>query len=298
MPKRIVTEIQVAETCPAPECNLSEKEEEQFVEEMDEYVNLFVPAFRRYEQWRWGQVYLKGLLGETQRRTSERMALELGENVCDLQHFIGQSSWQKEPVVVIHQRVMAETLGEDDGVMLIDESGVVQQGQDSAGVAPQYCGSVGKVANSQVGVHLGYVSRKGYSLVDSQLFVPDGWFEEAHAERRRACGLPEDLTYKTKPEIGLALLEAAAKRDSLPFQWVAADELYGDAPAFRDGVAALNRWYFTEIKSTTQVWLERPEVHVPDWTGHGRRPTRVCLRNPADKAVSVNALAAQIPDHL
>ncbi len=65
---------------------------------------------------------------------------------------------------MIHQRLIAETLGEVDGVMLIDESGVVKQGQHSVGVAPQYCGSVGKVANSQMGVHLGYVSRCGYSL--------------------------------------------------------------------------------------------------------------------------------------
>ena len=74
--------------------------------------------------------------------------------------------------------------------MLIDESGVVKQGQDSVGVAAQYCGSVGKVANSQVGVHLGYVSRQGYTLLDSQLFMPDEWFDEAHTKRRQACGVP------------------------------------------------------------------------------------------------------------
>jgi len=221
--------------------------------------------------------------------------LEFGENVRDLQHFVGQSPWQKEPAVVIHQGVIAETLGEADGVMLIDESGVVKQGQDSVGVAPQYCGLVGKVANSQVGVHLGYVSRKGYSLVDSQLFMPDEWFDEAHAERRQTCGIPKDLIYKTKPEIGLELLQTALKRGDLPFQWVAADELYGDSPAFRDGVAALDKWYFTEIKTTTQVWLEHPEVHIPAWKGRGRHPTRLRLRHPAKKAVTVQSLVAHIP---
>jgi len=114
-----------------------------------------------------------------------------------MQHFVGQSPWRKEAAVLIHQGLVAQTLGEVDGVMLIDESGVVKQGQDSVGVAAQYCGSVGKVANCQVGVHLGYVSRKGYSLVDSRLFVPDEWFDEAHAERRKACGVPEDLSYQT-----------------------------------------------------------------------------------------------------
>jgi len=290
MPNGIVTQIQFIATCPAPECNLSEKDVEQFVEDLDSYAKLFEPAFRRCEQWTWGQVYLKGLLGDTQRKTVERMALELGENVRDMQHFIGQSPWQKEPAVVIHQGLIASSAGEADGVMLIDESGVVKQGQDSVGVAPQYCGSVGKVANSQVGVHLGYASRTGYSLVDSRLFMPDEWFDG-----------PQDLTYQTKPEIGLELLQAAVKRneqapeEALSFQWVAADELYGDSPAFRDGVAAMNKWYFTEIKSTTQVWLKRPEVYVPEWKGRGRHPTRLRLRNLSEKAVTVQALVAQIP---
>jgi SRSO17 transposase len=282
MPTGIVTE-----TCPAPECNLSDKDVEQFVEELDHYARLFEPAFRRREQWARGRVYLKGLLGDTQRKTAERMALELGENVRDLQHFVGQSPWRKEPAVVIHQGLMASTLGETDGVMLIDESGVVKQGQDSVGVARQYCGSVGKVANSQVGVHLGYVSRIGYSLVDSQLFMPPEWFDEAHAERKKACGVPGDLIFQTKPKIGLGLLQAAVKRneqaeDVLPFQWV-------------DGVATLNKWYFTEIKTTTQVWLKRPEVHVPAWKGRGRLPTRLRLRNPSEKAVTVQDIVAQIP---
>jgi len=279
---------------------LSDQDIEQFVEELDRYVKLFEPAFRRQEQWRWSRLYLQGLLGQTQRKTVERMALELGQNVRDMQHFVGQSPWRKEPAVEIHQGLVAQTLGEVDGVMLIDESGVVKQGQDSVGVAAQYCGSVGKVANSQVGVHLGYVSRQGYTLVDSQLFMPDEWFDEAHTERRQACGVPADLSYHTKPEIGLDLLRAALKRNAqlehpLPFEWVAADELYGDSPTFRDGVAALGKWYFTEIKSTSQVWLHRPEVHVPAWKGRGRRPTRLRLCQPNVKAVTVQSLVAQIP---
>lgn len=82
--------------------------------------------------------------------------------------------------------------------------------------------------------------------------VPKGWFERTHTNLRKACGIPEDMSFQTKPEIGLKLLQVAVERGSLPFQWVAADELYGDSPAFRDGVARLNKWYFTEIKCTTQ----------------------------------------------
>ena len=190
---------------------------------------------------------------------------------------------------------MAETLGEADGVAIIDESGVVKQGDDSVGVAAQYCGSVGKVANSQVGVYLGYASRKGYSLIEGQLFMPEAWLDDEHTAKREACGVPEELEFQTKPEIGLELLRRAIQRGDLPFEWVAADELYGDSPAFRDGVAGMGKWYFTEIKSTTPVWSIRPEVHIPEWKGRGHRPTRLRLRHASDRPVQVKELAAGIP---
>ncbi len=154
---------------------------------------------------------------------------------------------------------------------------------------------MGKVANSQVGVYLGYASRKGYSLIEGQLFLPESWFEENHAAGRAACGVPNQVTAQTKPEIGLDLLRRAIQRGSLPLAWVAADELYGDSPAFRDGVAALNKWYFAEVKGTTLIWQDRPEVHVPDWKGRGRRPTRLRLRHPADRPLSVKDLALALP---
>jgi SRSO17 transposase len=179
----------IAETCPAPECNLSSKDVEQFIEELAIYHQQFAPAFRRPEQVRWSAVYLRGLPGDSARKTVERIALDLGVNVRDLQHFIGQSQWDQKPVVGIHQRLVGETLGEPDGVVLIDESGSVKQGDDSVGVARQYCGSVGKVANLQVGVYLGYVSAKGYSATDGRPFLPEQWFTEAYADKRsvRVC---------------------------------------------------------------------------------------------------------------
>ena len=108
------------------------------------------------------------------------------------------------------------------------------------------------------------------------------------------------MTYQTKPEIALKLLQGIVERNQtlaepLIFRWVAADALYGDSIAFRDGVAELGKWYFTEIKSTLQVWLQRPEVYVPEWKGHGRHPARLRLRHPTEKATPVEALAGHIP---
>ena len=130
----------------------SEHDVEQFVAELEKYFDLWAPAFHRRDQFAWGEVSLKGLLGDTQRKTSERIALDSNENVRSLQHFIGQSPWSPTPLLAVHQRLVGETLGEQDGVVLIAESGVVKQESGSVGVAAQYCGAVGKVANSQVGV--------------------------------------------------------------------------------------------------------------------------------------------------
>jgi SRSO17 transposase len=300
MPKTIVLETtrskrKEAYAPPVPACNLNKKDVERFSKELTKYMKQFAPAFERVEQVKHSQVYVHGLLGNALRKNVEQIALGLGKKVRSLQYFIGRSPWAGEAVTAIHQGLIGETLGEADGIALIDESSTVKQGADSVGVARQYCGSVGKIANGQVGVYLGYASRKGYSLVEGQLFMPAEWFDEAHTERWQACGAPEDLTFKTKPEIGLELLQKAQKRGNLPFSWVAADELYGDSPTFRDGVDALGKWYFTEIKKNTPIWCTRPKVHIPKWNGHGRHPTRLRLRNPNQHPTLVKELTRKIP---
>ena len=153
----------------------------------------------------------------------------------------------------------------------------------------------GKTANGQVGVYVGYASRKGYSLIEGRLFVPEKWFEEEQTKQREKCGVPEDLVFKTKPEIGLDLLKNALQRDNLSFSWVAADALYGDSPAFRDGVAATGKYYFTAIKETTLIWCTPPKVHVPPWSGHGRHPTRLRLSDTRKHPIPVQQLVKKIP---
>jgi hypothetical protein len=133
------------ETCPAPENNLSKKDVVQFLKELMQYMKLFRPAFERVEQMNRSQVYVRGLLGNAARKNVEQMALGLGEKVRSLQYFVGQSQWETEPAIVIHQGLIGESLGEADGVALIDESSAVKQGCESVGVAAQYCGSVGKL---------------------------------------------------------------------------------------------------------------------------------------------------------
>ena len=280
---------------PPPVCNLAPRDVEQFVDALAAFHAHFVPAFRWPEQAEAANVYLEGLVGQQPRKTIERIALTQGRNVRDLQHFIGQSLWPIEPVIARQQHLIADTLGEPDGVVLIDESGVVKQGSASVGVAPQYCGAVGKIANCQVGVYLGYASRHGYTLADGRVFLPQAWFDDAHADARAACGVPDDLTFQTKPELALALLQDAVRRGSLPFRWVAVDALYGDTPAFLDGVAALDKWYFAEVACATRVWCAPPLVELPAWSGRGRKPTRLRLAPGQPGAQRVDVVMDRLP---
>src|SRR5579859_1337915 len=202
----------ISDTVPAPYFNLTEREVAECLPELTSYLELYKSAFGRREQFERFSVYVKGLLSDVARKTIEGIALAFGENVRDLQHFAGQSPWVTEPWVCLHQQWVGQTLGEADGVALLDESGVVKQGEASVGVGPQYCGAVGKVTTCQNGVYLGYVSRQGYSLVSAQVYVLEAWFDAEHAAARQECGVPQALVYKTKPQIALALLQAAVRR--------------------------------------------------------------------------------------
>ena len=155
---------------------------------------------------------------------------------------------------------------------------------------------MGKVANCQVGVYLGYVSRQGYSLVDGQLFVPEQWFEAEYAELRKETGVPTELSFQTKPQIALDLLTQAVAQDQIPFSRVAADALYGNSTEFRDGVAALGKEYFVEVSCDTQVWCDRPRTWVPPRAGQrGRHPTRLRLHPSSEPPQRVDTLALTLP---
>ena len=285
----------VLDTCPAPECNLTPRDVSGLLDHLAAYHAHFGSAFARSDQTERAEMYLRGLLSACERKSIEPMALHLGVPIRPLQHFIGQSTWPIEPIVAQHQRLVGSTLAEEDGTFLVDECGVVKQGHDSVGVAPQYCGSVGKVANAQLGVYLGYASRKGYTLLDGQLFLPELWFGEAYADKRKATEMPTTLESKTKPEIALDLLRRTLARGSICGRWLAADALYGNSVAFRDGVAALSLYYFTAISCDTLIWRRQVALVVPSYSGKGRKPTKLRLKTPNNAPYQVDDLAKRLP---
>jgi SRSO17 transposase len=285
----------VAATCPLSPCNLAPREVEGLVTDLADYVEQFEGDFARKDQMAWAHRYLQGLVSEHPRKSIEPMALAHGFGVRAMQAFIGESPWSTAPLLVRHEQLVAETLAEDDAVILVDESGMPKQGDHSVAVAPQYCGALGKVANCQVGVYLGYASRHGYTLLTGRLFVPQAWFDDEHAAVRDEVGLPADLAFQTKPELALTLLQGLSKRKVVRARWLAADALYGDSPAFRDGVAALGLWYFCEVACSTLIWRRHPALLIPPWSGRGRKPTKQRLKTPTNRPYRIDEVLTRVP---
>jgi len=278
-----------------PRLDLTPEEVEALADELVDYHAEFADLYYRTEQAHWGYKYLQGLMSPIERKAIQPMAVALeGGNVQAMQQFVGQGRWKDKQLLHRHWQLVDETLGEDDGVCIVDESGFPKKGEHSAGVGRQWCGVLGKVENCQVGVFGAYASRQGYTLVDHRLFLLEEWFDEEHRERWRKCGIPDETTFKTKPELALEMLQAIVAQGGLRFRWVTCDELYGRNPAFLDGVADLDRWYFAEVPCDTRVWKIRPQTAVPEWSGRGRRPTKERLLPGEPKAQRADEIAASL----
>jgi SRSO17 transposase len=209
---------------------------------------------------------------------------------------ISEGAWDDETLRHRHWQEVDTWLGEDDGVLTLDGSDFLKQGRESGGVKRQYGGEVGKRANCQAGVFLGYASRTGYTLLDRRLYVPQEWVEDAaYAQRRRKCGVPGDLTFKTKPALGWEMIQAVHHAGTLRARWVVCDEAFGRDTHLLDHIASLGLWYFAEVAHDTQVWPRRPATAVPAWAGQGRKPTRVRVLVGEAQPDAVASWAAALP---
>ncbi len=299
----------------SPDLHLRSADLESIVAELAAYHARFAPLFTRQEQRTWAEVYLRGLLvADVPRKNVEAMALRLlgagpgaERHVRALQHFVGEGAWDDDTLLDEHQRYVHETLGEADGVLIIDGSDVPKQGTHSAGVARQWCGATGKKDNCQAGVFLGYASRKGATLLDRRLYLPQAWFTPEYRERWQACLIPPGTPFQTKQALAGDLVERAVQRGTLRARWVTCDEGFGDDPAFLARLDALDLWYLAEVPCATQVWpladpatgraRPRPRSWVPPQIASRKGPTprRVRLHPQSPPKLRVDAIAAQLP---
>jgi SRSO17 transposase len=296
--RRVAAHLQVPPSGRAPQGNLLPEDLAGLHEELVAYHAHFASLFVREEQRHWALKYLEGQLSPIERKSIEPMAAAVeGGNIQAMQQFISTGAWSDEAVLAQHQRLVAETLGDAaTGVLIIDGLDIPKQGEESVGVARQWCGALGKVANCQASVVACYASRHGATLVDVRLYLPEPWFGAEQAARRQRCGVPVETVFRTRPQLAEEMIGPLYGASVLPFQYVVGDEGFGQNPVLLDQIAARDLTYLMEVPHSTRVWQERPPTAVPPATGKKGRPfTRLRLAPGAPPPQEVAAIAAQLP---
>jgi SRSO17 transposase len=183
-----------------PQLDLTPRDVDGFIEALQGFHEAFSDCLTRPEPREHFFRSMVGQCSDLDRKSIEPIALEVeGGNMRAMQRLISEAVWDEEQRRWTSHHLVKDALGDPSGVVIFDESGFPKKGKDSVGVARQYCGSLGKVENCQVGVFAAYASPRGYALLDKRLFLPEAWVTDAYAARRAACKVPPELTLHTKP---------------------------------------------------------------------------------------------------
>ncbi|MFC7640760.1 IS701 family transposase [Streptosporangium lutulentum] len=234
-------------------------------------------CFARADQRRWGERYVRGLLTDGARKSMEPMAARLGVDRQGLQQFLTDAPWS-------HQLVLAELAWRMDTAInpaawVVDDVSFVKDGEESPGVAPQYCGALGKTANCQVAPSVHLVTDVASCPVNWRLFVPEGWDaasprtedSAAVAARRQRARIPADITHVPKWQLALDMIDELCCW-GLEAPLVVADEGYGQDGAFRLGLTERGIGYVVGVRSDTALLGIDAGRTVAPYAGTGRRP--------------------------
>jgi len=214
------------------------------------------PRFRRRAAHRHAGAYLRGLMGEAERKNGWHLAEHAGyRHPRTSRRVLDRSAWDDAAVRDDLRTFVLEHLADADGVLVVDETGFIKKGTKSCGVARQYSGTAGRIENCQIGVCLGYAGAKGRAGIDRALYLPKGW--AADPERRAEAGVPAAVEFRTKPQLALEMIERALEA-GVPAKWVVADEVYGSDGKLRRALEARDQAYVLAVKSN-----EKPTTWPP-----------------------------------
>src|SRR5512143_4344211 len=175
-----------------------------------------------------------------------------------VQDFLARMRWGADTVRDDLGAYVVEHLGEAHAVLVLDETGFLKKGTHSVGVQRQYSGTAGRIENCQIGVFLGYAGRHGHALIDRALYLPERWAGDP--ARRRAAGVPEEVTFITKPKLGGQML-AQAFAAGVPCAWVTGDSVYGADYALRCAIERSGHGYVMAVTSAQRLGFKP----VADW---------------------------------
>ncbi len=232
-------------------------------------VDLLEPVGRS-ERRHWGEVYVRSLLLDGERKSIEPLATRLPEgNVQAMQQFIGQSPWEWNLVWErLGKRMTAEL--EPDPAWVVDDTGFPKQGRHSVAVERQYSGTLGKTGNCQIAVSVHHVGEQGNVPLGWRLYLPESWANDA--QRRREAGIPEGIVFRRKWELALEIIDQI-REWGLPDRVVLGDAGYGDGTEFREELEKRKLKYAVGVLPQVGVWLKPPKITPLKTTGRGRPPT-------------------------
>jgi SRSO17 transposase len=232
------------------------------------FLQRYLPLFARKEQRDNATLVLRGKLSGLQRKTTEPIAHQAGVPRKPLQNFVGRSPWDDDALLAELRRHVRQEWADPQAVLAIDPSGFPKKGDDSCGVARQYCGRLGKVDDCQVGVFAGYACRCGHALVGRRLFLPPEWAQDR--ARRKKCHVPEDVRYREHWQIGLELI---GQCKDLPHAWVTADSELGRCTKFRARRRRRGERYLVRVPCNT--WVRDLDAPAPARRAKAGRPRKV-----------------------
>jgi len=282
-----------------PKFDLGKGDVHNFLHELKGFHEQFYDCFHRSESRDHFYKYMAGQFSPIERKSIEPIALAVKDgNVRAMQRFVSDAEWNDEKIMTKYHSFINEDLGRPDAALIFDETSFVKKGQDSIGVAKQYCGTIGKVENCQVGVFAAYVSESGYSMVDKRIFLPEKWFTDDDRARRKKCRLPGDTVFQTKPQLAVDILNDIREENILPFKYILADSIYGTSPEFIQAAEALpDKTYFVSIPKDTNCWLKRPMTITKSYKWGGKTRSKTVLVDPDSKPLSVEELGKNINDY-
>jgi SRSO17 transposase len=214
------------------------------------------PRFARPEPHRRALAFLQGMMSEISRKNGWQLAEHAGEARPDgMQRLLSQAVWDSDGVRDDLRSYALELLGQEDAILAIDETCFPKRGQKSAGVGLQYCGINGRVENCQVGVFLSYVTAKGHTLIDRELYLPLDWCEDR--DRCRAAGIPASVRFRTKSELAQRMIERIWQAP-IPICWVVADTVYGGNLDLRTWLEVHGYPYVMAVACNEPVGFQTP----------------------------------------
>jgi SRSO17 transposase len=233
---------------------------------IDEYMALFAPYIKRSEARELAQGYVVGLMMDGDRKSVEPMSEKVHDSERGMQRLLTEVKWNHEGAFGEYRRQMLAKTDDPQGVLLIDDTSFPKKGRHSVCVSRQYCGSLGKVDNCQIGVSMTYVGQ-GFSWPYAMdLFVPQSWDNPEDFDckaLRKKTHMPEDAHYKEKWQMALELIDLA-EADGVSHRAVAADSWYGNVMEFRRGLDERKKKYVVGIHSDMLVFLESPTFEELD----------------------------------